>query len=225
MTATPQPMLSPPSWRWLVVPAAITLAVTALRFTGELLLEQSTLFSRAAGGGGALVGIGWLIPVFGAWFALRLGPSRAPARPVGAWMTLLLGFLCMAGCFAVAALVLARTPFAMAVGALGSLLGGWSAFHAWRGLGFVLLGYAIAARVPVVVLTVVDVTMGLGTHYGRLAEGAADPGPLPRLLVLCLAQVVVWVPLTLAFGTMAGLVVVAVRRERRRASGPAGAPP
>ena len=67
--------------RLVLVPAVITLAVTLLRLVGELQNWSSTLFNREAGGGGALIGIVWLVPIFGVYFALRLaregeGPGK-----------------------------------------------------------------------------------------------------------------------------------------------------
>jgi hypothetical protein len=56
----------------ILVPAVITLAVTLLRLVGELLRWNPTLFSREAGGAGAIVGIVWLVPVFGGYFAWKL---------------------------------------------------------------------------------------------------------------------------------------------------------
>ena len=63
----------------ILVPALITLAVTALRLVGELQGWSPLLFSKEAGGGGALVGISWLVVVFGAWFGWRL--ARAGQGP------------------------------------------------------------------------------------------------------------------------------------------------
>ncbi|HEX5051356.1 MAG TPA: hypothetical protein VFZ65_06260 [Planctomycetota bacterium] len=72
---------SVPSVRSLVVvPAAITLAVTALRLALELLGAPSWLANRDAGGPGALAGIVWLPFVFGPWFALRLRAHIASTR-------------------------------------------------------------------------------------------------------------------------------------------------
>jgi hypothetical protein len=51
--------------RLLLVPALITLAVTVVRLVGELMRWNPTFFSREAGGAGAIVGIVWLVPVFG----------------------------------------------------------------------------------------------------------------------------------------------------------------
>src|SRR6187397_2224375 len=53
-------------------PAVITLAVTLLRLAGELMNWSPALFSREPGGGGALVGISWLPPLFGILFAIQL---------------------------------------------------------------------------------------------------------------------------------------------------------
>src|SRR5512142_3187783 len=63
----------------VLVPAVITLGVTLLRLFGELQGWSPRLFSREAGGGGALVGISWLVPVFGAWFGWRI--ARAGSVP------------------------------------------------------------------------------------------------------------------------------------------------
>ena len=208
---------SPPLLRQVLVPALLTLLVTALRFCGELLDLGPPLFGREAGGGGALVGIGWLIPVFGAIFALRLlREGMGPARPGSALATLLLGVGLVAIAFAIARLLMGPTPWAMAVGAGGSVLAGVCAFHAWRQLGRLLLAYAVAARVPVMALAFADAWLELGTHYGKLAPGAAEYAALPRALVLCLAQVVFWVPLTLLFGGLAGLCALALGRWRAR---------
>ena len=60
-------------------PAVITLAVTLLRLAGELMGGSDTLFNRAPGGAGAIVGIVWLVPVFGYYFGHRL--ARLGVRP------------------------------------------------------------------------------------------------------------------------------------------------
>src|SRR3989442_9935406 len=79
--------VSRPSLRRLILgPALITLAITLLRLVGELSRWSPSLFNREPGGPGALVGIVWLIPVFGIYFALRL--ARAGERPTGVGRTL-----------------------------------------------------------------------------------------------------------------------------------------
>ena len=68
------------------VPALITLAVTILRLVGELMGWSAALFSREAGGGFSLIGIVWLVPIFGIYFAYRLAKSGQVS--VGAGRTL-----------------------------------------------------------------------------------------------------------------------------------------
>jgi hypothetical protein len=66
----------------VLAPALITLGVTLLRVMGELLHWSRRLFNPAPGGGGAVVGIVWLIPFFGVYFALRLARSgEVPEHP------------------------------------------------------------------------------------------------------------------------------------------------
>jgi hypothetical protein len=62
----------------ILVPALITLGITLLRLCAELMQLPSWLASRDAGGMGALIGISWLPPIFGVYFALKL--AGAPGR-------------------------------------------------------------------------------------------------------------------------------------------------
>src|SRR5262245_22126104 len=61
-----------PIARLILVPSIITLGITLLRVVGELRDWSPALFNRSPGGGGALVGITWLVLVFGVYFALKL---------------------------------------------------------------------------------------------------------------------------------------------------------
>ena len=64
----------------ILVPAVITLAVTLLRLVGELQGWSPTLFNRGDKPfSPSLVGIVWLVPVFGAWFGWKL--TRAGSGP------------------------------------------------------------------------------------------------------------------------------------------------
>ena len=77
--------------RLILVPALFTLAVTVLRLMGELMRWNPTVFSREAGGAGAIVGIVWLVPVFGVYFARKL--VAAGLGPAGAGRALGQGLL------------------------------------------------------------------------------------------------------------------------------------
>jgi hypothetical protein len=69
--------------RLVAVPALIALAVTLVRLVGELSGGSQLLFNREAGGPGALIGIVWLIPILGVYFAIRLIGSGHPHSEVG----------------------------------------------------------------------------------------------------------------------------------------------
>src|SRR5262245_65997581 len=72
----------------IMVPALITFGVTLLRLVGELMHWSPKLFNPAPGGPGALVGIAWLVPVFGIYFAWKL----ATAGEVPASLGMAIGF-------------------------------------------------------------------------------------------------------------------------------------
>jgi hypothetical protein len=67
--------------KMILIPAVITLAITLLRLLGELMHWSTMLFNPAPGGGGALIGIAWLVIIFGVIFALQL--AAAGERPAG----------------------------------------------------------------------------------------------------------------------------------------------
>ena len=69
--------------RLILVPALITLAVTIVRLVGEIAGGPASLFNSAAGGGGALVGIVWLIPIFGIYFGCKLVRGDLAPQSVG----------------------------------------------------------------------------------------------------------------------------------------------
>src|SRR2546430_3063655 len=86
--------------RFILVPSVITLVITLLRMVGELRHWSPSLFNPSAGGGGALVGITWLVPIFGIYFALKLaGAGEGPAAAGPAIGMAGLGVFGMAGGF------------------------------------------------------------------------------------------------------------------------------
>jgi len=189
----------------LLVAASITLAITLLRLTGERLQWAEWLFGRSAGGGGALLGIGWLIPVFGIWFARRLAANgSAPLDRRGAIVLPLLGIAGIAAVFTVAKLLLPVSVGTFVFVALALPLCSLLALRGWPALARVLFAYALLARLPVLVITALAVAGNWGTHYERLAPGSPEMGDVARTAVLCLAQLCIWLPLTLLIGGLAG---------------------
>lgn len=56
----------------IFVPALITLAITLLRLGLELMDAPAWLASKEPGGPGAIIGISWLPPILGVYFAYQL---------------------------------------------------------------------------------------------------------------------------------------------------------
>jgi len=69
--------------RLIFIPSVITLAVTLLRLIGELQHWSPVLFNPTAGGGGAIMGITWLVLIFGVYFALKLFNAGEGSARIG----------------------------------------------------------------------------------------------------------------------------------------------
>lgn len=196
--------------------AAVTLLVTIVRVTGERTGGPDWLFGRAAGGGGALLGIGWLIPVAGFCFGRRLAAAGVvPERRRRAFGLVVCGIACIAVVFTLATSVfgVAVATFVFVATALPAST--IFAFRAWPELARALFAYALSARLPVIVLTVVAVAQAWGTHYEQLAPGSPPMSDAARTAVLCIAQLCLWVPLTVQFGCLAGLAAASFGRPPR----------
>ena len=204
--------------RLVAVPAAITLAVTLLRLAGELLHWSPALFSRAAGGGGSLVGISWLVPIFGLWFGLRLARSEAPPRPLAGLGRLVVGLALMplAGVLAPALGVDPRSLTMLAVFAVAAVAAAAVALPAWPRLGRVLLAYALAARVPVALLMLFAIVGSWGTHYDAAPPGLRPMSPFEKWLWIgALPQLTIWIAYTVVLGGVFGLAAGVVAARRR----------
>ncbi len=187
-------------------PALITLALTLLRLTGELLGWAPSVFVREGGGGGSLLGIVWLAPVFGAFYGLRLA-GRAD-RPAG------LGLLLRAGLPLAAVMggvvLVARVLHLGILGRIAVFLT-LASVAGWPSLGRVLLVYGLAARVPVAVLMLPAILGNWGTHYDAPPPDFPDMSPLARwFLIGLLPQMLLWVPFTLVAGALAAGIALTV---------------
>jgi hypothetical protein len=202
----------------ILVPAVITLAVTLLRLVGELQGWSPALFSREAGGGGSLVGIAWLVPVFGAWFGWKLG--RAGERPERPWhalglTVLALAILPLSGLVAGKLGVEPRSLGTLGIFAVVSVAGLGVALVAWPALGRVLLAYGLAARVPVVLVMLAAILGNWGTHYDVPPPGVPEMSGLWKWLVIgVLPQMTVWLWFTSVIGGLFGIAAAALARGR-----------
>jgi hypothetical protein len=210
--------------RLILVPALITLAVTLLRLTGELLGWSPLLVNRAPGGPGALIGIVWLVPVFGAWFGLRLARGgQAPASVGRVAGHGVLAVLVGAALSAAGPALGAPPPVQLAGLVLGTVAAVAVAWRGWPALGRVLFAYALAARIPVALVMLAAILGNWGTHYDVVPPNFdATMGPFAKWVFIGLVpQLTAWVGFTVAVGTLFGALGAAL--ARRQAAQPADA--
>lgn len=206
--------------RLILVPSVITLAITLLRLTGELLNWSPALFNKAAGGGGALVGIAWLVPVFGAWFGWKLAQAgRGPGAAGKAIGLAVLGFAIMPliGFGATKAGMDPQGFGIFGVFIVLSIVGGFLAYRAWPELGRTLFAYALAARIPVVIVMLVAMLGNWGTHYDVAPPNFPAMGTIQKwLLIGVVPQLTIWIWFTLAGGAIAGTIAGAIAARKAR---------
>ncbi len=178
--------------RLVLVPALVTLALTQRKLTGDLLgwSEMGLPFE-----------ITWLVPLFGAYFALHLQKVDGSAPSAG---RVLRGTLLPLTLF-VAGLIILR-PTSGGMGFL-SLLAVILVRRAWPRLGNALLAYGLAARLPVIVTMLAATLGGWDTVF--------DVSPY-NVLAGTLPQLTVWFAFTVVAGSVAASVALALH-ERHHA--------
>jgi hypothetical protein len=204
--------------RLVLVPAILTLAVTLARLAGELLGGSDSMFSREAGGKAALVGIVWLIPLFGIYFGLRLARMDAGPASLGrAFGFAALGLLVNTG-LGFAAFNFVKSPVAqLGIFALTSWLAIAIARAGWPPLWRVLLAYAFAARLPVLIVMFLSIFGGWDTHYAKPRPDFPAMGPWGLFFwTALLPQFSVWIYLTVVGGILFGALAAAVHRVSGR---------
>jgi len=202
--------------RLILFPALITLAVTILRLVGELQHWSPRLFSREAGGAGALVGIVWLVPVFGVYFAWKLakaGPAAGAGRVIG-YSALAFGLAALAIFVTIKTIANQRAQFGVFL--IAAVVASVIAYRGWPALGRVLLAYGLAARVPVAVVMLIAIYANWGTHYDVAPPNFPEMSPLAKWFTIgFLPQIFMWIPFTICVGALfGGLTLLAVRRRR-----------
>lgn len=209
----------------ILVPGLITLALTLLRLAGELSGWSATLFNRQAGGGGAIVGIVWLVPVFGVYFALKLAKTgEGPAAAGTAFGYAFLGFVLVPGAGFLAAQlgVSQQSLSAFAVYVVMSIVGAAVAFRGWPALARTLLAYGVAARVPVVFVMLAAMLGNWGTHYDVAPPGFPEMGVFAKWVAIgVVPQLTIWLWFTIAVGGIFGAIAAAVARRGRSVPTPA----
>ena len=200
-------------------PALVTLAVTLLRLTGELRGWNEEYFSRLPGGGLAIVGITWLVPFVGAylgWHLARAGVEAPDLAGLAGWPTAAVAIGLGIGYF-LAKVVQPSATGTFVLWAMVSVVVAAMSLSTWPALAKPLLAYAVAARVPVIVVMWLAIRRGWGTHYDAIPPSFPFYGPLERWLWTgVLPQATIWVAFTLAVGTAFSAVGVYLASRRPR---------
>jgi hypothetical protein len=203
----------------ILVPGLITLAVTILRLVGELQQWSPIFFGRAAGGGGAVVGISWLPLIFGPYFGVKL--TKADQAPTSAGRAF--GFIGMGlVLFVVAGNIgfggeFFSFPGRMAMGYVLMAVATGATVLGWPGLGKTLLAYGYAARIPVVIIMYFAIAGHWGTHYDALPREYTGPTAVfaKYALVGLLPQLIFWIAYTVIVGALLGVIAAAVTRRKK----------
>jgi hypothetical protein len=205
----------------ILIPSVITLAITILRLVGELQQWPTVLFSREAGGGLALIGIWWLAFVFGIYFALKLwSAAEGPASVGRAIGYSLLGLVVFVG----GAFLLfwgsnRGSRGTQALGWLVIAIGGLLPMLGWRRLGKVLLAYAFAARIPVLIIMYFSIRGDWPTHYSLGQPGVVYPDFWTKFVqIALLPQMILWIGYTTIIGSLVGTIVAAIVHRRKPAA-------
>src|SRR6516164_251765 len=141
---------TPSIGRLIVVPAVISIAVTALRLVGELLHWPKPLVNSDVCGK-AILGIIWLVPVFSIYFSLNLWRSRQPSRLNVAIVLAAAGLLLkLLGTY----IMERQGPYLprMCLNFAVTLAGLFLQFLAWPELSRILLAYGFLSRIPVAIV-------------------------------------------------------------------------
>jgi hypothetical protein len=90
----------------------------------------------------------------------------------------------------------------------------------WKALGTALVGYAFAARIPVLVVMYYAIFgnggAGWGTHYDRVPPTIAHLPPMQKFFYAgVLPQMTLWIGWTAVAGSIVGTIVTAIVRRRK----------
>ncbi|MDA2924211.1 hypothetical protein MYX65_06065 [Acidobacteria bacterium AH-259-L09] len=196
----------------ILVPALISLGVTILRLVGELKNWSSLLFNPEAGGGGALVGIAWLVPIFGIYFGLKLAKLNPDAPGGGRIIAYAcLGLVAFTLFVFLARLLQLQTGGQLILLALASLAITAIQFRAWPAFAKALLAYGVAARIPVVLVMLFAILGNWGTHYDAPPPDLPQMGAWARFFWIgLLPQLTFWIAYTVVIGALFGGIAKAL---------------
>ena len=203
----------------ILIPSVITLAITLLRLIGEFQHWPEALFKRSAGGAGSIIGITWLVFVFGAYFAAKL--LAAGKNPVSAGRTIgfaILGIvLVFGGAFLIGPADVTHITFPgkEIVGILLMAGGCVLPFMSWSALAKTLIAYGYAARIPVLIIMYFSIKGNWDTHYSLGPPGVEFPSFWSKFIqIAVLPQLFLWIAFTITAGSLAGGIAALAMRRR-----------
>ncbi len=200
--------------RLIAIPTLLTLGVNIAR----LWLEVNGTINSESGGGGALLGISWLMFVFGAWFAFRLRRLGSMPRVAKSFLLPLIAFGAFMGTAAITfkpgATDTSMEEMQMAVTILAAVCVGGAllCFVAWPRLCWTLLLYAVPARLTVLLFTWLAKDQGWDTHYTKFGEQGYEQDMTGTMIGASIAQLGIWVPLTIITGSLTGCLLFGRRK-------------
>jgi hypothetical protein len=212
--------------RLIFIPSIITLAITLLRLIGELQHWPTALFNPAAGGGGAVIGISWLPLIFGVYFALKLSEAGQGPETSGRAIRLsIIGLVLFIAGGVIVALPQLNTLVKIVLGIVLAVLAIGLQYTGWPRLFNVLLAYAYAARIPVLIVMYIAMRGDWGTHYD-----VAPPNFPPDttfwskfMQIAFLPQMFLWIAFTIITGMVTGSIAAAIKRRKNPTTQPARA--
>lgn len=207
----------PSTARLIAVPALFSIAVTALRLVGELLRWPKPLVNSDVCGK-AILGVIWLVPIFGTYFAVKLSHAcNAPqrfARPV-VFAISALAFK-LAGRLIMESHGMTYAP-RLSMNFIVTLIGLVLSAVAWPTLSKALLVYGYLSRIPVAIVQYLAMRGRWGTHYDALDPGFPPIGFWPTFLRISFAPNIFFMEAyTVIVGALIGTAVVAILGRVRR---------
>ena len=206
--------------RLILVPSLISLVVTLWRLTGELLTWSQSWFNPEAGGQWAIIGITWLAPFFGVYFALELHRrGQPPASWTKALGLSLASVLIMFAGGSLQTAIYQGNPYGgliylWIVGIAGAAM----VARAWPPLFKTLLAYGLAVRLPVIVIMFLAIWGQWGTHYDAIPAGfPAHPWFIEFLLLGFFPQMLFWISFTIVTGMFFGTLAARIAHLRKPA--------
>ena len=180
------------------------------------------VFNREAGGGGSLLGISWLVPIFGVYFAVKLvRDGYTPKSNIKVIAFAVLGAAVSVGIMMAFFSRGVTDILAVLASFVGAGIGIALQRIAWPELFRTLLAYAFAARIPVVLVMLVAISASWGTHYD-----VAPPQGIPEMSALAtwfyigvVPQFTFWIMFTTVIGSLAaGITALAMRAKAPEAA-------